>query len=411
MAITIQREPQRFTPAFNPVVYVADSTNNAQPNFFYLFDIYVNNSVSFIARLSVPAHPVHGTAMADIQREVAAYVKYSVPAIAGAFTAHGESIAEVYVEVGERYDVAGVSTDFPALNTSATSYVYNAAIKPSEFLNYTHTNYLPQISAAKFLSDTPMISTVSDQQFGWLYFLNDSASPVDRARFAEIKTYNASGALIATFRLINNFSTVSTYDDRLQSVSFAPGSLNNIPPSEVVVGAQPIITAQVAKYTIQLMRTDLQYSSELRTFVINRNCNPFGQAEIYWLNRFGGINSYTFKARVDVPVTVEGQVYERNISRLESTGYVFNPSFPGQVQYSTMIQERLVVNTGYLWENESAWIADLIKSPYIYILDSDGVVPLVCNTRSITPATRLKNGKCMYTFEFNRYSPYTAQRQ
>ena len=55
MAITILSSPLSYTPAYNDINFVVDSTNKTQPNFNYIFDILINGSV--VSRHRVPPRP------------------------------------------------------------------------------------------------------------------------------------------------------------------------------------------------------------------------------------------------------------------------------------------------------------------------------------------------------------------
>lgn len=43
MAISILQQPNQHVPAYNDIIYVASSTNYAQPNFNYLATIYIGS--------------------------------------------------------------------------------------------------------------------------------------------------------------------------------------------------------------------------------------------------------------------------------------------------------------------------------------------------------------------------------
>ena len=42
MAITIQQQPDLYTPVYNPMRFVIQSSNNTSANFKYVVDLYVS---------------------------------------------------------------------------------------------------------------------------------------------------------------------------------------------------------------------------------------------------------------------------------------------------------------------------------------------------------------------------------
>lgn len=65
MALTIYDAPKAYAPAYNQMIFTLSSTNNAQANFRYIADIYVNGSTSF-TRLSCVANPTNGYGVFDV---------------------------------------------------------------------------------------------------------------------------------------------------------------------------------------------------------------------------------------------------------------------------------------------------------------------------------------------------------
>ena len=71
MAITIEQEPEIFSPAYNDFVYVISSDNTAQTNFKYVADIVVKGQ-SF--RITLFPHPSLGSTFVNVGRIVENYL-------------------------------------------------------------------------------------------------------------------------------------------------------------------------------------------------------------------------------------------------------------------------------------------------------------------------------------------------
>ena len=64
MAMTLKAAPQRFTPAYNPVKYLYDSTNKNLAGFKYIFEVYESGTATQIAEYRVL--PVYSTGYGEI---------------------------------------------------------------------------------------------------------------------------------------------------------------------------------------------------------------------------------------------------------------------------------------------------------------------------------------------------------
>lgn len=74
MAQTIIAEPQNFTPAYNPVKFIIDSTNKNLDGFKYIFDVY--NGGNFIGRFKVLPTFSTGYGELDLSKFLSTYVSW-----------------------------------------------------------------------------------------------------------------------------------------------------------------------------------------------------------------------------------------------------------------------------------------------------------------------------------------------
>ena len=71
MLIIIQQPPE-ITPAYNPINFVVESDNVAEPSFQYVFDLYVAGA--FVSRHRLPPKTFTGVARLDVSSIVQSYV-------------------------------------------------------------------------------------------------------------------------------------------------------------------------------------------------------------------------------------------------------------------------------------------------------------------------------------------------
>jgi hypothetical protein len=75
MAQTTIAQPQSFTPAFNPVKFLIDSTNKNLDGFKYIFDVY--NGATQIGRFKVLPRIVDGYGELDLSRFLTSYLSWN----------------------------------------------------------------------------------------------------------------------------------------------------------------------------------------------------------------------------------------------------------------------------------------------------------------------------------------------
>jgi len=106
MAITIRQQPQTFSPGYNELIYVVTSTNTAQANFKYVFDVYVDGTK--VARELRQVHPTYSTGVIDVKRIVSPSILNNFASVTqDGITRNDTSFVTLQVKCGEQY---GAST-------------------------------------------------------------------------------------------------------------------------------------------------------------------------------------------------------------------------------------------------------------------------------------------------------------
>ena len=111
MAITVQTKPRTTTPAYNPVVWWASSTNVNEDNFKFVFDIYDASAVK-IAEYRIAPRVGDGYGVLDLSRLLASKLS---PNLDLTNTTYYDATGHYYkysVEIGEEYNVSYAYTGF-----------------------------------------------------------------------------------------------------------------------------------------------------------------------------------------------------------------------------------------------------------------------------------------------------------
>jgi len=116
MAITVQSKPRTTTPAYNPVVWWASSTNVNETNFKFVFDIYDASAVK-IAEYRVAPRVGDGYGVLDLSRLLSSKLS---PNLDLTNTTYYDATGHYYkysVEIGEEYNVSYAYTGFVQSDT------------------------------------------------------------------------------------------------------------------------------------------------------------------------------------------------------------------------------------------------------------------------------------------------------
>ena len=110
MITTINYAPSYLQGVYNPIIWSVTSDEIAQPNFSYVFDVYINNYNTYVVRLKVKPNPA-GAGMIDISQICQSYLTNDIipettidtSLYSFIFADNLNSSLKVYVKCGEEY--------------------------------------------------------------------------------------------------------------------------------------------------------------------------------------------------------------------------------------------------------------------------------------------------------------------
>src|SRR5690554_1860525 len=102
MAFTIEKQPQRITPAYNQLIYEVDSTEKNKTGFRYFADV-MDSSNNLIFRKKVSKRISDGFGVFDLQRELSNLVSFDYKLEADADYDANKSYFNLKIQFGEMY--------------------------------------------------------------------------------------------------------------------------------------------------------------------------------------------------------------------------------------------------------------------------------------------------------------------
>lgn len=346
MAITVKSTPSwgTYMAAHNDLFFVVSSSNVAQPNFKFVFDVYVN--AVLVARIKEFPEPTYSYGVFNASLIVRNYLNSMYFGGEAAFLTAKTTLnyfkQDFVIKYGEEYGTP--VTTYTNLTVGGTNTVYNYYNSLLPGANYSKLD----LYANKFLTtntDTTFYVTAADNFF--INYWNQAGAAITY----RVKTYNAAGTLI------NNVTTTSSTE--LAQLNCGPIGINATHAN--------IITSNIAYYTVE-------NGTDILTF--NIDCWPkFPNKQLVFLNELGGYESAYFRGKNKRTAGITRKTFGKNDYQIVDSGGAMtynNPStntLIGNSQiYSVKRNEKFTLTThDFLTDAQYVWLAGLVQSSQIYM--------------------------------------------
>lgn len=351
MAVTIQSEPKDYTPSDNPVTWTFSSDQTGQANFYFQVDVRINAVIHSTHKIFVETSNYAHFDASEIARANCS------PPTRGQTTEIVDAANYCTVQLVV-YEYYGATPSLGAQAQTTTITAFKSSLRKEEFETWDSDDYnLNEAGADKVLSSFPSGINRYIQETGeelYLLTINDSATSI-----LSITLYDEAGSSVASY----TDSSVSTNDINLWRVD--PDNL----VSNTTLTAQNFTDS--AHYTVDI---SISTKGSAQTRIdIDRTCHPLTDRRLYWLDRFGGIESYTFKLRSKISGEVERWKYQQQWGRWNGTTYEYSTSNGEVVNYGARVQEKIEVSSDWIGQSEQNWLVRSLKpSTSITMIDTDG---------------------------------------
>lgn len=352
MAITINQQPDTYSPVYNPLVFVVTSDNTAETNFNYIIDVYWNSTLQ--TRHRMPARPDNGKCVFDVSKILESQVTHDIDIETEDFTLNSNSYLKFQVKFGEEYDVAGDLTLFTDLTISNDIWAFNAALDYFDFVYYASVDYVLDDSSRKFLTNAPLSNRIRLTDNQSLYSVFSTSVANYNKQF--YKVYNASGVVQnggTPYSLVNSVSSAA---DKFIKVPVGPAILNSIFANIIQEGYT---------YETWAVQGSTQIS-EKRTFIVDTQCTKYTPYRLHFLNQLGGFDSFNFILASKEDSRIDRVKYKRLLGSMSGSSFVYSKTDRGENILSTTVTDSITINSNWISEEESVWLKELITSPIVF---------------------------------------------
>jgi len=434
MAITIKVEPQVFQSGYNEVMVVLDSTNKSESKFQYIIDVNINGVFSSRLKVQsnpqgygvvnlgrhLESYITSSLDLADkeiFKKIEDSYTKYDVTLSEeyvfntsfisvtdnGGFCQYNYATSHNFVDEDfvtvsgssvPAYDGIQEVASVPSATAIVTTEVYSATATGNTVLSngtvtvvadpatFTGDKYItnnvnkwvdvPNWNATDYVIDSANVGNFLTNLPSTFYTeledrvtMNIYNSITDEAKHLQVT--NSQGN---TFFYDNNFPTTAA-TTKFLSVGVGAFDVLNAPLSGTLVSSSSaIIDGNTTFYTVKLLDSLLNVSSEEYRFNIVRGCDVYEGYRFMYLNKGGSFSTFNFDLASSKTTSVNKKNYKKNYGTYDSVGntYGWESSDRGETRIDTDIKEIYTVTSNYVKEDYGNTIEDLIESPEVYHL-------------------------------------------
>jgi hypothetical protein len=364
--ITQIQSPSLYASAHQPTFFTVTSDQKAQPNFKYVFDVYV--AASLVARIKVFPEPKYGYGMLDVSKIIQSYLSGSyfapAPIVISAPATEGSFKVSYQVRFGEEYGVP--LTTYLNLVTSPTHVAYNYY---NDLLSIDYSDLSEYVDKFLTTRPRPVVQRMAHDAYAYIHFFN----PTMQDRTFTYTAYNGQHQLLDQITPMSNGELIQL----------------GIGPKNIT--AWDFETEGIAYYTIA-------YGSELMTIV--PTATPYLTYSLVFMNRLGGYETVAVNMKSSRSVNMQRKTYGSNPFSIGADGQVSpfaaNSVLLGnQNTYAIQQQHSFKLSTAPLSEFEWSWLTELIASPVVYLqlskrnTGSSGNLESGFGTINHLPASRL----------------------
>jgi hypothetical protein len=382
MAITINQEPQLYTPATNPIVWVFSSDQTAQPNFSYKVELKINGAVFGTYEL----YPMQGAfCKFDASEYVRSFVRTHM-AYDTAFAWQSQDQAvDIQIIVSESYGTP------PALEASAASagnYAFNGALRYQQFNSYNYQYYWLDYSNGinpQFMTSYPgtekQITTYADPFLVGILANRDNEYYELKLEIFDITSTSTYTHIdIIDLDLISNMLDISPIS--MDSNGWTSGTeWDDCYYYEVTL----IATKNIAPFTSQF--------TQLFRLYLDKSCNRFEDMRLYWVNKFGVIDQYSFNK-----LSIESSSINTYDYQVQPGSWVdgfFNLGVNDAEKKIAMksAEDRITINSDWMKADVQHWLVrELYESPQVWLKKKDYFWPVIVENNQSTLKSRFKDG-------------------
>jgi hypothetical protein len=188
-----------------------------------------------------------------------------------------------------------------------------------------------------------------------------------------VNTYNAAGALMATYSTALNSNTY-----RRLEIGVGPANL----PS--------VNFTSVSYYEVFIRNTYAAFTfpvSESRFYKIDNQCSNYNKQRVAFLNRLGGFDYFSFTLDSKRTINITRTEYEKILN------WDYTIGDRGKTLLAQKAEIKMTMVSNWITESDAAWLEELLTSPDVFVLSTTNTtkLPIIVTDNTYEVKTALRN--------------------
>lgn len=441
MAMTKIAEPFDFAPAYNPLMFIYNSTNKNKLGFKYIFQVYAGGTATKIGEYKVLPRINDGYGQIDISKLLQSKVTFNIN------VGHPSNCYYKYdVKIGEEYTQGVAYTSsltnnagFVKITSASHTFVVGDQVSVKQADDGVANPLIEGLfvvksvqSSTQFTISALWANVVNATIDGNVYFADNRktqtlAEITESNKYVfngvrswvDFTTYNQNQYLIDTFsttklfltdlpttgfsitptqnlwlNVATNFDTTDLYcviysnTGQFRYPITNPNILSQLNlgiganPSIIDSGSLPIIDENTTTISFQLVNDGFDEFSQYYLIDIDQRCR-INEYDVYFLDRMGSIASFAFSLKSYENGTITRQSYNKvNQGFVSGQRWNYSSTEFGQTAYSMQLDKTFELNTDWMSEEMNVYFEQLVTSPVTFVKFGDEYISCVITDTS-----------------------------
>ena len=370
MSITVlSGSPLVATPVYNKMLYKVSGSLIAQPNYRYVCDVK-NPAGTTLARLKCDKLPTTNFGFFDVQKVVETLIAPTAPSLTQTgFVDHSGFYSGYRLDFTQEYGNTPVVTG--ATTTVSGVMAFAGNLEQLELAGWSLSGYFR--IGSTFTDVRPLTTRTAFTVYqGGSNFLAINGTKYQTSTPNDTWLVSARVAYKSVdYDFAVSPSLSGTTDYNIQRFACGPANLSGT--ISALSGA-----VEGDSYTVQFLGN--AGSGSVQTTFTFGPCERFDSIPVHFVNKYGGIDSYTFTMKNRKRANIQREVFGYNSDVYATTTY--NKVWAGSFDFV------YALNSDWLTDAESEWLIEMVRSGYVWLEVNGQLVEAVVNANQYQFVTR-----------------------
>ena len=379
MAITVlSGSPQSATPAYNKMIFKVSGSLTSGANYRYVCDVKNSAGTTTLVRLKCDKLPSTNYGYFDVSKVIQTLIAPTAPTLTQTgFADHAGYYSGYRLAFMEEYGATPV-VQTGTVTTVSGNVAFAGNLEQLELASWSGGVYFPTIINEYI---TPALTSIDNRTvyangYGWLAMGQSGSGVYDAG--VQIEYFASDGPVQRTFEVALPVGLAGNSINRFGAGPMNIKALTSGQCSDGKAGSFNFPTAEGASYTIAFLDSGGTTTKAYRYTI--GPCERFNSQPVHFINKYGGIDSYTFTLKNRKRANVTRQTFGYNSDVYSTLNY--DKVYSGEFDYV------YALNSDWLTDAESEWLIEMIRSSQVWLELNGQLVEAIINTNSYQFVTR-----------------------